>query len=122
LEILTEIGTQHLTETDQTLVHAETAKVGDKPFGVQFVGLAIRCTLVEENAKVLKNRRELTRLHWNKIVEMNESVLGDEEDDAVMGRDLHCDGEIVETSPREGRRHRRLSFGKEGCWDYDQSR
>ena len=38
LEILTEVGGQHLTETDQALIDAETAKVGDKPFGVQFVG------------------------------------------------------------------------------------
>ena len=38
LEILTEVGGQHLTETDVALIDAETAKEGDKPFGVQFDG------------------------------------------------------------------------------------
>jgi hypothetical protein len=37
LKVLTEIGVQHLTKTDQTLFNAETAKEGDKPFGIQFV-------------------------------------------------------------------------------------
>ena len=35
------------------------------------------------------------------IVEVNESVLGDEEDDAVPSRDLHCDREIVGRFGRE---------------------